>query len=363
MLDPAAAADTLAALIEQARRAGADAADAVYVGDRSTSVGVRLGALEDVSRAEGQEIGLRLFVGQRNAAVASSDLSRNSLAALVERAVAMAREAPEDPFAGLAPAELLMTRRRAPTSTSTTAAIPTRPRSARAPRPPRTPREASPASPIRTAEAPRRAPRPLRSPPATASSARPAPPAIAARRASSRGAARTCSATMAGIRRAISPTSRTAAAIGRRAGERAAARLDPVRVKAGPMAILFDPRVATTLLGHFVAAISGGAITRQSSFLLDALGSQVFAKGVTIHDDPLRPRGLRSRALRWRRAAGGGVGPRRRRRADELARRQRRGAPARHRADRPCRARRVGRPRRGAVQSLHAARRAQPRGR
>ena len=63
------------------------------------------------------------------------------------------------------------------------------------------------------------------------------------------------------------------------------------------MPILFDPRVATTLLGHFVAAISGAAIARQSSFLLDALGTQVFAKGVTIHDDPLRPRGLRSRAF------------------------------------------------------------------
>jgi PmbA protein len=108
MLDPASASDTLASLIDQARRAGADAADAVYVGDRSTSVGVRMGALEDVSRAEGQEIGLRLFVGQRNAAVASSDVSRDSLAALVERALAMAREAPEDRYAGLAPEDLLM---------------------------------------------------------------------------------------------------------------------------------------------------------------------------------------------------------------------------------------------------------------
>jgi PmbA protein len=85
--------------------------------------------------------------------------------------------------------------------------------------------------------------------------------------------------------------------IGRRAGERAAARLNPVRVKAGPMPILFDARVATTLLGHFIGAISGGAITRQSSFLLDALGTQVFARGVTIHDDPSRPRGLRSRSF------------------------------------------------------------------
>ena len=87
------------------------------------------------------------------------------------------------------------------------------------------------------------------------------------------------------------------AAIGHRAGQRAAARLDPVRVKPGAMTILFDPRVATTLLGHFVGAISGGAITRKASFLLDALGTRLFAKGVTIHDDPLRPRGLRSRGF------------------------------------------------------------------
>ena len=75
------------------------------------------------------------------------------------------------------------------------------------------------------------------------------------------------------------------------------ARLNPVSVKAGVMPVLFDPRVATTLLGHFVAAISGSAIARQASFLLDALGTQLFAKGITIHDDPFRKRGLRSRAF------------------------------------------------------------------
>ena len=107
MLSPAAARDTLAALIEKARAKGADAADAVYVGDRSTSVTVRMGALEDVSRAEGEEIGLRLFRGSRSAAVASSDLSDDAIAALVDRAFAMAGEAPEDKFAGLAPDELL----------------------------------------------------------------------------------------------------------------------------------------------------------------------------------------------------------------------------------------------------------------
>jgi PmbA protein len=85
--------------------------------------------------------------------------------------------------------------------------------------------------------------------------------------------------------------------IGRRAAERAVARLNPVSIRPGAMAVLFDPRVATTLLGHFVAAITGSAIARQASFLLDALGTQVFAEGITIHDDPFRKRGLRSRAF------------------------------------------------------------------
>jgi PmbA protein len=85
--------------------------------------------------------------------------------------------------------------------------------------------------------------------------------------------------------------------IGARAAKRAVGRLKPVKVAAGVMPVLFDPRVATTLLGHFVGAISGSAIARQSSFLLDALGTQLFAKGITIHDDPFRRRGLRSRAF------------------------------------------------------------------
>ena len=296
MLDPATASDTLAALIDQARRAGADAADAVYVGDRSTSVGVRLGALEDVSRAEGQEIGLRLFVGRQSAAVASSDLSRDSLAALVERAVAMARAAPEDRYAGLAPDDLLMTGPRADLDLDDGG-------------------DPDPAILRVRAEAAENAARSvagITNSNGASASASASTFAIAtshgfvgATRATGYG----CSASVvagsgSGMQRDYGwHSARHLAdledpqAIGRRAGERAAARLDPVRVKPGPMAILFDPRVATTLLGHFVAAINGASITRQSSFLLDALGTRVFAAGVTIHDDPLRPRGLRSRSF------------------------------------------------------------------
>ncbi len=296
MLEPATASDTLLALIDQARRAGADAADAVYVGERSTSVGVPLGALEDVSRAEGQEIGLRFFVGQRSAAVASSDLSRDSLAALVERALAMARAAPEDRYAGLAPHDMLMSGPRGELDLDDGG----------------DPDPAELRLRANAAEDAARGVAEITNSNGASASASASTFAVATSHGfvgATRATGYSCSASVvagsgSGMQRDYGwHSARHLAdledpqAIGRRAGERAAARLGPVRVKPGAMTILFDPRVATTLLGHFVAAISGGAITRKSSFLLDALGTQVFAKGVTIHDDPLRPRGLRSRGF------------------------------------------------------------------
>src|SRR5437588_982250 len=107
MQSPDQARRIVDSLVERGMAAGATAADALYVGDRSSSVQVRLGELEDVSRSEGEQIGLRLFDGQRSASVASSDLSEEALGILVERCLAMAREAPDDPYAGLAPSELL----------------------------------------------------------------------------------------------------------------------------------------------------------------------------------------------------------------------------------------------------------------
>src|SRR3954451_20223648 len=107
MLSPDQAELVAQALVERGIRAGASAADALYAGERSSNVQVRLGNLEDVGRSEGSQIGVRLFVGQRSATVASSDLSEDALGILVERCLAMAREAPEDPYIGLAPAELL----------------------------------------------------------------------------------------------------------------------------------------------------------------------------------------------------------------------------------------------------------------
>ena len=296
MLQPSAARDKLAALIDQARRKGADSADAVYVGDRSTSVGVRMGALEDVSRAEGEEIGLRLFRGQKSAAVASSDLSVDALAALVDRALAMAGEAPEDPYAGLAPEELLF--RGTPVDLDLDDGGDPDPAELRQ-------------LALAAEEAARAVPGVTNSNGGSAAASA-STFAIATSHGFSgatRASGYSCAASV--VAGAGSDMQRDYSwhsarhlsdleapdAIGRRAGERAAARLAPVRVKGGTMPILFDPRVATTLLGHFIAAISGSAIARQSSFLLDALGTPVFATGVTIHDDPLRPRGLRSRAF------------------------------------------------------------------
>lgn len=87
----------------------------------------------------------------------------------------------------------------------------------------------------------------------------------------------------------------SSAEIGLKAGDRAVARLEPSRPKPGRYPVFFDSRVSATLLGHFAAAITGSSIARKTSFLRDRLGDLVFSQGITLVDDPLRPRGLRSR--------------------------------------------------------------------
>lgn len=283
-------------LVALATNRGASAADAVYVGERSQGVTVRLGALEDVHRSEGEQIGLRVFRGKRSASVSGADLSACSLSELVDRALAMAAEAPEDQFAGLAPEELLL-KTAAPNLDLDDGGDPD-PASLRA-------------RALATEDAARAVAGVTNSNGGSASAS--ASTFAIATSAGFSGAARatgySCSASVvagagAGMQRDYAWHSARHLSdlegteeIGSRASERAVARLDPAKIKGGKMPILFDPRVATTLLGHFVGAISGAAIARQSSFLLDALGKPVFAKGVTIHDDPYRPRGLRSRGF------------------------------------------------------------------
>ena len=94
--------DIAAMLVERARKAGAEAAEAVVLEGTSLGVSWRLGKLEDVERSEGRDIGLRVFIGKKQASVSSTDLSEAALGPMIERAVAMARVAPDDPWCGLA---------------------------------------------------------------------------------------------------------------------------------------------------------------------------------------------------------------------------------------------------------------------
>jgi len=283
-----------ASLIDRARKAGADAADVLYYGDASTSVQVRLGALEDVSRSEGEQIGLRFFVGTRSASVSSSDLSDEALSALVERASAMAREAPEDPYAGLAPEEMLL-RGAAPDVDGDDGEDPS----------PTALRDRALA-----VEAAARDVAGITNSEGGAASAGRTIVALATSHGFCRGYttsgygsyASVVAGTGADMQRDYADHSARHLAdleapevIGRRAGERAVARLDPAKLASGTMPIVFDPRVGNTLIGHFLAAITGSAIARRTSFLLGREGEAVFADGITIRDDPHRRRGLRSK--------------------------------------------------------------------
>ena len=296
MLSVASAQEKAERLIEQARAAGADAADAIYIGERTSGVQVRKGELEDVHRSEGEHMGLRVFLGSQSASVASSDLSDEALSALVGRVLAMAKEAPEDPYSGLAPADMLMTD-----------ALPDLDNWDG--------REPDPAvlrARALDAETAALGVKGITNSNGGSASAGATTVAMATSHGFSgayRASAHSCSASViagegADMQRDHAwHSARHAedledpAEIGRRAATRAVARLGHVKVRPGKLPVLFDPRVAGSLLGHLASAIAGSAVARKTTFLQDRLGEQVFAKGITIHDDPLRKRGLRSRAF------------------------------------------------------------------
>ncbi len=294
MLSPAEAQERCEALIARARRAGADAGDAVYLGNSSESVSVRLGALEDVERSESENIGLRVFVGGASASIGSTDLGDTALDELASRAVAMARLAPADKFAGLAAQELLL-QGLAPDLDLDDGT------------------ERSPAELRRLAEEAEEAARAI--PGVTNSEGGGASAgrglfALAtshgfsgAYAASSHSISASVVAGEGGnMQRDYSWRSTRHAAdlkgpaeIGREAGERAVRRLNPGRVKSGSMPVVFDPRVANTLVGHLLGAMSGASIARRASFLLDRDGQKLFDSAITISDNPLALRGMRSR--------------------------------------------------------------------
>jgi PmbA protein len=233
-------------------------------------------------------------MGRRSASIGSSDLSDAALDALAERAVAMARATPEDRFAGLAPDELLM--RGGPPELALSDAA--EPSSAAL-------RDAA----LEAEDAARAVAGVTNSEGASASHGR-GVFALATSRGfagSYASSSHSVSATVVGgagsgmqrdyaWRQARHAADLPAPAeIGRIAGERAVARLDPATLSSGARPVVFDPRIGNTLIGHLVGAMSGNAIARRASFLLDRLDEDLFADGIAIVDDPLRPRGLRSR--------------------------------------------------------------------
>jgi PmbA protein len=296
MLTSQAALDRAVQLVEKAKKAGADAADAVYVCDASTEVQVRLGLLEDVVRSEGEDIGLRVFIGQRSATISSSSMNPVMLAKLVDRALDMAREAPDDPYAGLAPVEMLL--KDAPPEAESDDGLDPDPQDLRG-------------VALACEDAARAVKGVTNSEGAGASAGR----SIFAL-ATSHGFAGVNQSSGYGLSASVlvgegdakerdyewrSARYRAdlpdAEWIGREAGERAMRRINPGMIKSGVMSVVLDPRVGGSMIGHVVSAIGGSMIARKTSYLLDALGEQLFDSSLSIIDDPHRARGLGSRSF------------------------------------------------------------------
>jgi PmbA protein len=292
-LDQSALTDLAERLVAAARSAGADAADAVAVRSISLAVEVRDGEVEESERAESDDVGLRVFVGRRQAVVSTNDVRQDGVGALAERAVAMARVAPDDRFAGLADPDLLA------------AAIPdldlldTQ-----------LPSVGRLESLARAAEAAGLAVKGVTKSAGASASGGIAGMTLAtshgfrgAYLGSWHGVSMTAIAGEGtGMERDYDFSSalhaddlEPAESVGRTAGLRAVERLNPRKAETQRVPVVFDPRVSGSLINHLASAINGSAIARKTSFLQEKLGERLFAAGIRIIDDPLRRRGLRSR--------------------------------------------------------------------
>jgi PmbA protein len=293
LFDQSALVSLTERLIKAARTAGADAADAVAMRSVSQSVDVRDGAVEESQRAEGNDVGLRVMVGKKQAVVSTNDLSSDGVNALAERAVAMARVAPEDRYAGLADQDRLaktfpdldLVDRELPD----TAALEIVAR--------------------RAEEAGRAVKGVSKSGGASASAGIGGMVLLTSHGFSGAYLGSRHSVSMqaiagegTGMETDYDFSSALHASdlddpekIGRTAGEKAVARLNPRKVSTKKVPVVFDWSVAGSIVGHLVSAINGSAIARKTSFLKDKMAERIFAAGINIIDDPLRKRGLRSR--------------------------------------------------------------------
>ncbi len=280
-------------LVRAARAGGADEADAVDIDSRSLEAAVRLGKIEHVERSEQRKTGLRVLVGRRQAVVASADRRPETAAALVERAVAMARAAPEDPWAGLAAPGLLAADwpdldlydddapasdylvRRASEAEAAALGVPGVSNS-----------EGAGAGRSETHVA-------LVSSNGFAGSYRRSGCGLSVSVLAGEGTAMEGGAEWT---QAVHASDlEEPEIIGRQAGERAVRRLGAVKPETAAMPVVFEQRLAGRLIGALAGAINGAAVARGTSFLKDAMGEAVLKNGMTLVDDPGRRRGIASR--------------------------------------------------------------------
>jgi len=288
--------DLTQSLLKAAKDAGADAADAMAIDATHVSVDVRAGALEQAERAEGSDIGLRVFVGQRVANVSASDTSQRTITEMAERAVAMAREAPEDAHAGLAEPDQLVTQ-------YDIDALELRDPSAE-PSPAQLQEDAT------TAEAAALDVQGISQVQSASAGYHATQVWLAASNGFEGGYGRTnrgtsCVAIVGsgtemerdydGDSRTFASDLRDAAEIGRTAATRALDRVGARKPPTGSYPVLFDERISSSLIGHLLGAVNGAAIARGGSWLRDALGEQVLPDHLSVIEDPHRPRSGASR--------------------------------------------------------------------
>ena len=292
LLDLTALTDRADRLVKAARAAGADAADAVALRGMSLAIELRDGNVEESERSEGDDLGLRVLVGRRQAVVSTNDIADDGAAALAARAVAMARAAPEDKFAGLADANLLA--HDFPDLELIDPNLPT---------------VSELEAQARAAEQAALAVKGVSKSGGASASAGIGGMVLVtshgfrgAYLGSSHGVSMTAIAGEGtGMERDYDYSSVRHAAdldspekIGLNAAARAVARLNPRKVTTRKVPVVFDPRTAGSLVSHLASAINGASVARKTSFLRDKMGAKLFADGIRIIDDPLRKRGLRS---------------------------------------------------------------------
>lgn len=292
-------------LLKKAKSCGASAADAVLSDSTSVSINRRMGKQESLTRSEEAEIGLRVFVGQRQAIVSSSDRSPEALLQMAERAVAMAKLVPEDKYAGLAdPADLAKNFPDLDLYDPTTLDV------------------AKMNELADTAEQAALAVKGVTNSDGADCSAGSDIVYFAATNGFHGGYASSGFSVSVSVIAGEGTSMETdydydssaffsdlkdPALIGKGAGERAVKALNPRKGATKQVPVIFENRIAGGMIGTLAGAISGSAVTRGTTLLKDKMGEQVFARGITVTDDPYMKRGSRSHPF-----DGEGIAPQKR---------------------------------------------------